>query len=104
MKTFAFETWGSPEEAGVSSAGILRFLDEWEKVRKTIQLHSLVMLRHGKIVWKMNVAPYSDRTVHTMYSLSKSFTSAAATSSWVESGLEPVTYIWAPPAANVRHR
>ena len=78
MKTFAFETWGSPEEAGVSSAGILRFLDEWEKVRKTIQLHSLVMLRHGKIVWKMNVAPYSDRTVHTMYSLSKSFTSAAA--------------------------
>lgn len=78
MKTFAFETWGSPEEAGVSSAGILRFLDEWEKVRKTIQLHSLIVLRHGKIVWKMNVAPYSDRTVHTMYSLSKSFTSAAA--------------------------
>lgn len=68
MKTFAFETWGSPEEAGVSSAGILRFLDEWEKIRKTIQLHSLIVLRHGKIVWKMNVAPYSDRTVHTMYS------------------------------------
>ena len=78
MKAFEFETWGSPEEAGVSSAGILRFLDEWEKVRKTIQLHSLIILRHGKIVWKMNVAPYGDREPHTMYSLSKSFTSAAA--------------------------
>lgn len=78
MKPFEFETWNTPEEAGISSAGLLRFLDEWEKVRKTIQFHSLILLRHGKIVWKMNVAPYTDRTPHTMYSLSKSFTSAAA--------------------------
>ena len=78
MNTFEFESWGSPEEAGISSAGILRFLDEWEKVRKRIQLHSLIILRHGKIAWRMNVSPYTDRTLHTMYSLSKSFTSAAA--------------------------
>ena len=78
MEPYEFETWNSPEEAGVSSAGLLRFLDEWEKVRKTIQFHSLILLRHGKIVWKMNVAPYTDRNPHTLYSLSKSFTSAAA--------------------------
>ena len=78
MELFEFESWDSPEAAGVSSSGMIRFLDEWEKVRKRIQLHSLIMLRHGKIVWKMNVTPYSDRTPHMMYSLSKSFTSAAA--------------------------
>ena len=78
MKSFEFERWDSPEAAGVSSAGLIRFLDEWEKVRRRIQLHSLIILRHGKIVWKMNVAPYGDRLPHTLYSLSKSFTSAAA--------------------------
>ena len=55
MKPFEFETWNTPEEAGISSAGLLRFLDEWEKVRKTIQFHSLILLRHGKIFWKMNL-------------------------------------------------
>jgi len=78
MKPFAFEAWDTPESAGVSSAGLLRFLEEWEKVRKRIPFHSLIVLRHGKIVWKMNVAPYADQNPHTLYSLSKSFTSAAA--------------------------
>lgn len=73
-----FEFYGSPEEAGVSSAGLLRFLDEWEKVRDTVQFHSMILLRHGKIVCRMNFAPYEDQTPHNMFSLSKSFTSAAA--------------------------
>ena len=73
-----FEFYGSPEEAGVSSAGLLRFLDEWEKVRDRVQFHSMILLRHGKIVCRMNFDPYEDRTPHSMFSLSKSFTSAAA--------------------------
>ena len=73
-----FEFWNSPEEAGVSSAGLIRFLDEWEKLRDLVQFHSMVLLRHGKIVCRMNFAPYEDRTPHNMFSLSKSFTSAAA--------------------------
>ena len=74
----AFEYYGSPEEAGVSSAGILRFLDEWEKVRDRVQFHSMILLRHGKIACRMNFSPYDDVTPHNMFSLSKSFTSAAA--------------------------
>ncbi len=74
----ALEEWTSPEEAGVSSRGIGRFLTEWDKVRDKVQFHSLILLRHGKIVCRMNFAPYDDRTPHMLFSLSKSFTSAAA--------------------------
>ena len=73
-----FDFYSASEDAGVSSAGLLRFLDEWEKIRGTVQFHSLILLRHGKIVCRMNFDPYEDRTPHNMFSLSKSFTSAAA--------------------------
>ena len=75
---FSWDVWASPEEAQVSSAGLLRFLDAWEAVRGKIQFHSLIVLRHGKIVSRMNFAPYDEKTPHVLYSLSKSFTSAAA--------------------------
>ncbi|MBR4457844.1 MAG: serine hydrolase [Clostridia bacterium] len=78
MSAKPFVFWSSPEEAGVSSAGLLRFLDAWERERGTVQFHSMILLRHGKIVCRMNFAPYDDVTPHTMFSLSKSFTSAAA--------------------------
>jgi len=74
----AFEAWASPEEAGVSSAGLLRFLDAWEEIRSKVQFHSMVLLRRGKVVCRMNFSPYDDVTPHTLFSLSKSFTSAAA--------------------------
>jgi len=77
-KPFAFEAWSSPEEAGVSSRGLLHFLDQWEKARDKVQFHSLILLRHGKTVCRMNFFPYDDQTPHMLYSLSKSFTSAAA--------------------------
>ena len=78
MQSFAFEPWGAPEEAGVSTRGILRFLDAFEQSRRRIQFHSLILLRHGRIVWRMSPAPYRADVPHTLYSLSKSFTSAAA--------------------------
>ena len=73
-----FVAWEHPENAGVSSAGLLRFLDEAEKNRNRVQFHSLVLLRHGKTVCRLNWAPYDDRTPHSLFSLSKSFCSAAA--------------------------
>ena len=73
-----FQAYSVPEEAGVSSAGLIRFLDEWEKIRDKVQFHSMILLRHGKTVCRMNFAPYEDQTPHNMFSLSKSFTSAAA--------------------------
>ena len=65
-----------PEEAGVSSAGILSYI----KARKEAGLehHAIWVLRHGKVAAKLAWAPYDDHTPHMLFSLSKSFCSAAA--------------------------
>jgi CubicO group peptidase (beta-lactamase class C family) len=65
----------TPEQQGVSSAGISVFLDEVEKSK--IEFHSLMVVRHGKIVAEGWWAPYAAPLKHTLYSLSKSFTSTA---------------------------
>ena len=75
---FRFESFATPEDAGVSSAGLLRFVESAQALRDTVRFHSVVLLRHGKIVMKMNIAPYDDITPHVLFSLSKSFTSTAA--------------------------
>jgi CubicO group peptidase (beta-lactamase class C family) len=53
----------------------LALLDELD--RKSIELHSLMILRHGKVVAEGWWAPYQPQTPHLLYSLSKSFTSTA---------------------------
>lgn len=65
----------TPEKEGVSSAGILSFLDAVE--REKFELHSFMMLRHGKVIAEGWWEPYGPEFVHTMYSMSKSFTSTA---------------------------
>ncbi|HPA20323.1 MAG TPA: serine hydrolase [Verrucomicrobiae bacterium] len=65
----------TPEAQGVSSAGILAFLDAMEK--DPFELHGLMMLRHGNVIAEGWWAPYAPQLNHTMYSLSKSFTSTA---------------------------
>lgn len=78
MKTSVFEYPKSFCAAGVSAKQTERFIEAWKKEMDTVQLHSLILLRHGKCVFRMNVAPYDDHTPHALFSLSKSFTSAAA--------------------------
>lgn len=65
-----------PEEAGVSTKGILHFIKS--AVESGASFHSLMILRHGKEVACLNFAPYDDTTPHVLFSLSKSFCSAAA--------------------------
>lgn len=65
----------TPEAQDVSAAGILDFLDAVE--REKFELHSLMMLRHGKVIAEGWWNPYGPEFVHTMYSMSKSFTSTA---------------------------
>ncbi len=65
-----------PEEAGVSSAGILSYIEAREAAG--LEHHAIWVLRHGKIAAKLNYEPYDDRTPHMLFSLSKSFCSAAA--------------------------
>ena len=68
----------SHEETGVSSRGLLGFLSAWEEVGDRVQFHSLILLHHGKRAFTMSIPPYDMSRPHSMFSLSKSFTSAAA--------------------------
>jgi CubicO group peptidase (beta-lactamase class C family) len=66
---------GSALEAGVSEAGIMAFLEAIDAAQ--MELHSLMILRHGKVIAEGWWDPYGPQFVHTMYSMSKSFTSTA---------------------------
>lgn len=74
MKTW--EKFIRPEDAGLSSKGLLEYLEQVEK--NGVELHSVKILRHGKLVMTANYSPFDDRTPHLLFSLSKSFCSAAA--------------------------
>lgn len=65
----------TPEAEGVSSAGILAFLAALGQSKH--EFHSFVLVRHGRVVAEHWWAPYAARTNHTMYSMSKSFTSTS---------------------------
>ncbi len=65
----------APELQGVSSAGILQFI---EAADTTIEsFHSVMVVRHGHVVAEGWWGPYDAKTPHQLYSLSKSFTSIA---------------------------
>src|ERR1041385_8822333 len=63
------------EEAGISPAGVIAFLDAVDA--KVGGLHSFMLMRHGKVAAEGWWAPYGPKLPHTLYSLSKSFTSTA---------------------------
>ena len=67
----------SPESQGVDPAGIVAFLDTVESA-PDIEMHSLMIIRHGQVVAEGWWSPYGPELVHLLYSLSKSFTSTAA--------------------------
>ncbi|TAK21341.1 MAG: class C beta-lactamase-related serine hydrolase [Chloroflexota bacterium] len=71
----ALFTLASPESRGIRSSAILAFLDAAE--RQVQHLHSLILLRRGALVAEGYWEPYGPEYRHTMYSLSKSFTSTA---------------------------
>jgi CubicO group peptidase (beta-lactamase class C family) len=65
----------SPETEGVSSSDILKFINAVEKSKN--ELHSFMMLRHGKVIAEGWWDPYKPWLRHTLYSASKTFTSTA---------------------------
>ncbi|MBI1227179.1 MAG: serine hydrolase [Bacteroidetes bacterium] len=67
----------SPEAQGVSSTHLLNFLDAAAKFSSKYEFHSLMVLRHGKVVAEAWWAPYRPDLKHTLYSCSKSFTATA---------------------------
>ena len=67
----------APEDQLVDPAAILRFLDAVED-HPGVEMHSLMVLRHGHVVAEGWWAPYSAERPQLLYSLSKSFTATAA--------------------------
>lgn len=65
----------TPEAEGVSSEGIINFIDAVSKSKH--ELHSFIIVRHGKVIAESWWNPYRADLKHTLYSTSKSFTATA---------------------------
>ena len=65
----------TPEAVGVSSKEVQAFIDEC--IEKGKELHSITVIRHGKIACEAYRDPFRPDLRHMMYSVSKSFTSTA---------------------------
>jgi CubicO group peptidase (beta-lactamase class C family) len=66
---------GTPESQGFSSVALLDFVNALDQ--QIEGMHSLMIVRHGKVIAEGWWAPYSPDDNHVLYSLSKSFTSTA---------------------------
>src|SRR5690349_8759269 len=65
----------TPEAQGIASSAVLAFV---EAVDKHIDsMNSFMLVRHGHVVAESWWAPYDAESPHSLYSLSKSFTSTA---------------------------
>ena len=64
-----------PELEGVSSSGIIDFLNAIDTGRQ--EIHSFMFLRHGKVISEGWWSPYGPDYSHVMYSASKTFTATA---------------------------
>lgn len=65
----------TPEAEGIATSAILSFVDAVE--RQGLDLHGMVLLRHGAVVAEHYWEPYAATYRHMLFSLSKSFTSTA---------------------------
>jgi CubicO group peptidase (beta-lactamase class C family) len=65
---------GTPESQGVSSAAVSAFIEAADKMDS---MNSFMLVRHGHVIAEGWWTPYSPQSPHSLYSLSKSFTSTA---------------------------
>lgn len=65
----------TPERVGIDSQHIIDFIDGLEK--EDVCMHSVLLIRHGKLAVEAYYAPYTADTLHRMFSVTKSFTSLA---------------------------
>ena len=65
----------TPESQGVSSASIRQFIAAANA--SGFSWHSFMLLRHGHVIAEGWWKPYEPQLIHSLYSLSKSFTSTA---------------------------
>lgn len=75
MEKVSLERAKTAEEVGVSSKEVQAFIDQCMAENK--ELHSVMVIRHGKVACEAYRDPYGPEYKHMMYSVSKSFTSTA---------------------------
>ena len=105
-KAFVFPR-STPEAQGISSSAILDFV---EAANARQDMHSFMLVRHGRVVAEGWWSPYNAKARHSMYSLSKSFTSTAVGLAVAEGKLnvnDPVLKFFpdaapAEPSANLK--
>jgi CubicO group peptidase (beta-lactamase class C family) len=64
-----------PEQIGVSSKEVAALIEDFKNMG--VEVHSIMILRDGKVAFESWADPYSPDTPHAMYSVSKSFTATA---------------------------
>jgi CubicO group peptidase (beta-lactamase class C family) len=64
----------TPEEQGIDSASILAMLHEIRQ--KDLNIHSVLVIRHGYLVTEVYFPPYTQEIKHPLRSITKSVTSA----------------------------
>ncbi len=72
--SFEFERV-TPESVGIPSASVHKMVKGLESVG--IELHKMMLLRHGKVYAEACWKPYEEDIPHILFSLTKSFTSTA---------------------------
>ncbi|MBQ8301431.1 MAG: serine hydrolase [Clostridia bacterium] len=65
----------SPDEAGVSSRSLSNFFEALDAL--PFDMHSVIMIRHGKVLLETYYEPYNKETLHRMFSVTKSFVGIA---------------------------
>lgn len=76
----------SPEAAGLPGEAVEQFIARLSKLR--LNPHSFMILRGGRVCAEACYAPYSPDRQQTIYSLSKSFTSAAVAMAVADGAIE----------------
>lgn len=66
----------TPESQGVPSKAVIQYFDSITSL-KTTEIHSALLMRHGKIVGEIHPIPFRAAYGHTLFSCSKAFTAAA---------------------------
>jgi CubicO group peptidase (beta-lactamase class C family) len=64
-----------PQDAGIDPDKIKKVLERLDK--RNIPMHSLLILKDGRLVFEKYYAPYEKDTLHRMFSISKSFSGVA---------------------------
>ena len=75
MSKISLERAVSPESVGVDSREVQAYIDHC--IAENKELHSIMVIRHGKVACEAYRDPYAPQFKHMMYSVSKSFTATA---------------------------